>query len=67
MGALFPAFAFLTGNMIDSFDNNQDILNESRRNLYLYIGLGGVALVLGLVMYYSWTIVGEKQAIKCRK
>lgn len=67
MGAAFPVFGFLTGSMIDSFDNRSTLLEEASRNLFLYIGLGAAAMVLGAIMFSTWTILGERQVIKCRQ
>jgi hypothetical protein len=58
MGAAFPVFGFLTGSMVDSFDDEADLLQEASRNLFLYIGLGGAAMVTGAVMFSIWTILG---------
>ena len=66
MGACFPIFAFLTGDIIDSF-GEQEIMTAATNNLYKNLVVGGLAFVMGFTMFSAWTISGERQAVKCRK
>lgn len=67
MGAAIPIFAYLTGNMIDSFSTSSDIYAEAKQNLLYYIYLGVGALMVGTAMFSSWMIAGERQAARCRR
>jgi ATP-binding cassette, subfamily B (MDR/TAP), member 1 len=67
MGAAMPTFAFITGSMIDSFGQEGQVLDDARKNMYYYFGLGGLVLVVGSLSYASWMISGENQAVQCRK
>lgn len=67
IGVAYPAFAFITGETLDSYSSGPALLENAKRNLILYIGLGVISLILGTIMFYTWTIVGERQAIKCRR
>lgn len=67
MGAAIPIFAYLTGNMIDSFNTSNDIYAEAKKNLLYYIYLGIGALVVATVMFTSWMMAGERQAVRCRR
>ena len=66
MGAFFPIFAFISGNLIDSFGSDE-IASESAQAFFKGLVLGGIALVTGFAMFTSWTILGERQAVRCRK
>ncbi len=67
MGAAIPIFAYLTGNMIDSFTSRADAYEEAKKNMFYYIYLGIGALVAGTVMFAGWMISGERQGVKCRR
>ncbi len=58
MGTAVSLFSVITGNMIDSFSSSDNVLADARGNLYYYLGLGGLALLLGMAMYSSWMITG---------
>jgi hypothetical protein len=58
MGAALPVFAYLLGNMIDSFDQQTDLSQKTRQNLYYYLALGVAAFLLGTLMFFGWMILG---------
>jgi ATP-binding cassette subfamily B (MDR/TAP) protein 1 len=53
--------------MIDAFQNNSQIFEEAKKNLYYYLVLGVAAGVTAMAMFTGWTIAGERQSIECRK
>jgi ATP-binding cassette, subfamily B (MDR/TAP), member 1 len=67
IGVVLPAFAYLTGNMIDSFHDASTVEGTTKNNLYSYIGLGVGAFVVGTAMFFGWMLLGERQALRCRK
>lgn len=67
MGAVVPVFAFVTGNMIDSFGGTGDSSNDSLQNLYYFLILGAGAMVVATIMFAGWMISGERQAFRCRQ
>lgn len=67
MGTALPIFANITGSMIDSFGVNANRFEEARQNLLYFIYLGIGTLFMATAMYTTWSISGERQAIRCRK
>lgn len=58
MGAVIPIFAYLSGDMVDSFKSLEDLYEQTKKILYYYIFVGTIALVVGTVMYTFWMIAG---------
>lgn len=83
LGASYPMFSFLWGNMIDSFvivqNNpsnqsltpstivNPNIVDGTRTILIEFIYLGIGACLAGWAMFTTWMIAGSRQATQCRK
>lgn len=67
MGTAMPAFAYIWGNMTDSFSDDQSMVEASRSTMltFIYVGIG--AFAAGWLMFACWMITGERQAISCRK
>ena len=76
MGTGIPAFAYLWGQMTDSFAADAELevgkqvisIFESAREstlLFIYVAVG--VFVAGWLMYACWMIAGERQAIALRK
>ena len=58
MGSALPIFANITGKMIDSFAVNIDRYEDAKNNLFYFIYLGLGSLLVGTVMYATWSITG---------
>ena len=67
MGAVVPVFAFVIGNMIDSFGSNANSSNDALQNLYYFLILGAGAMIVATIMFAGWMISGERQAFRCRQ
>jgi ATP-binding cassette, subfamily B (MDR/TAP), member 1 len=67
MGTAVPVFALITGSMIDAFEDPNLIRSEAKDSMFYYLILGGVALVIGFIMFFGWMILGERQAARCRR
>jgi ATP-binding cassette subfamily B (MDR/TAP) protein 1 len=68
LGASYPLFSFLWGDMIDSLALvDADIIGESRKLLIRFIYLGVGACIVGWGMFTSWRIAGSRQASECKK
>jgi len=67
MGAAMPAFALLWGQMTDTFNDPNLIVDTARGIMFsfFYIGIG--AFVAGWGMFACWMITGERQGIACRQ
>lgn len=69
MGASMPAFAYIWGEMTDSFigSDADSMVDSSRDTMWIFFYLAAGALVSGWLMFACWMIVGERQGIACRK
>jgi hypothetical protein len=67
MGAIIPVYSFIAGNMIDSFANSSTASAAALTNLYYFIVLGVIAMIIGATMFAGWMITGERQAFRCRQ
>ena len=67
MGAALPLFYFITGDMINTFNEGDNIKSLALENLIRYIILAVSSLILGMIMFSFWMITGERQAMRCRK
>ena len=68
VGAALPSFAFLWGMITDDIVGGGDKMVEAARDsmlIFIYVGIG--IFFAGALMYSTWMIAGERQAIKCRK
>lgn len=66
IGAAFPIFSLLWGNMIDSFANKNSIIAETLKVLWNYLEIGAGAFVVGWIMNTSFAISASRQGGKCR-
>lgn len=62
-GTAIPIFAYISGSMIDAFQNSNQIYEEARKNLYYYLALAVGAGAMAMAMFTGWTIAGERQSI----
>ena len=72
MGAAFPAFAYIWGDMIDNFEENptdqgEAMVKQTRDTMLIFIYVGIGAFFAGWMMFGGWMITGERQGIACRK
>jgi hypothetical protein len=75
VGASYPVFAYLWGNLIDSFASidvtqinlgqNSSLVDPEIVQQVAYLGVS--TFIAGWGMYTSWRIAGERQAAVCRK
>lgn len=56
MGFSIPIMAFLTGDIIDSFASQSDILGQGKRNMLLFTYFGIGTLILGAIMSVTWNV-----------
>lgn len=66
-GAALPLFALLWGNMVDSFKTKEEMVDQAREMLLLFIYIGLGAATTGWIMITCWLTAGERQSIECRK
>lgn len=68
MGGALPSFSLLWGNMIDSFGGDgQQMVDSALESFLLFIYLGIGVFFVAWIMFATWMITGERQAIACRK
>ena len=58
MGAALPLFYFISGDMINTFNEGDDIKSSALENLIRYIVLAVSSLILGMIMFSFWMITG---------
>ena len=67
IGAAMPAFAYIWGEMTDSFQDEDEMVPAAKETMFLFIYIGIGAFAAGWIMFACWMIAGERQAITCRK
>jgi ATP-binding cassette, subfamily B (MDR/TAP), member 1 len=59
IGTAMPSFAFLWGNMTNTFGNSDSsLVEESKKIMIQFILIGVGAFVAGWLMYACWMIAG---------
>jgi hypothetical protein len=59
MGASLPIFAFLRGDMTDSFSQRgDDMVEKSRSIMFIFFIVAAGVLVAGWIMFAGWMIAG---------
>jgi hypothetical protein len=59
MGASLPIFAFLRGDMTDSFSREgNDMVEKSRSIMFIFFIVAAGVLVAGWIMFAGWMIAG---------
>lgn len=58
MGTALPAFALLWGQMTDSFDNFDEMVESAKNIMFQFIYIGAAAFVAGWGMFACWMITG---------
>lgn len=58
MGAAFPAFAYIWGQMTDSFGTADSMVAQSRSTMFTFIYVGIGAFFAGWLMFACWMITG---------
>jgi ATP-binding cassette subfamily B (MDR/TAP) protein 1 len=66
-GACMPIFAWLCGDMLNSFSEASSMVQESLDMFVLFIEIGIGVFGSGWIMIACWLITGERQSIRCRK
>lgn len=66
-GGISPVFTILWGQMTTYFNSHQDIRAQATHKMLEMCCLGAVGMITALVMYTTWMVTGERQAIRCRK
>lgn len=66
-GGISPVFTILWGQMTAYFNSHQDIRAQATHKMLEMCCLGAVGMLTALVMYTTWMVTGERQAIRCRK
>lgn len=67
MGASMPSFAYIWGNMTNSFSDANSMVDRSRETMLIFIYVGVASFFAAWIMFACWMITGERQAIACRK
>lgn len=67
IGVTMPAFAYIWGGMTDSFNDIDVIVEEAKQRMLIFIYIGIGALFAGWLMILTWTVVGERQGMACKK
>lgn len=57
-GAAMPLFALLWGDMLDSFKNKDQMVDQTKNMLLLFIYIGLAVFASGWLMIACWLITG---------
>ncbi|CAM9148636.1 unnamed protein product [Choristocarpus tenellus] len=69
---MFPMFVLLLGSTLDELGEpvpvgeTPSIKDETERFVVLFAIVGGISLLMGFIMVSTWSIAGERQALRIR-
>lgn len=67
LGITIPIFPLLWGNMFNSYNDINAMVDESKNLLFNFLYIGAAAIIAGWGMFACWIITGERQGIASRK
>lgn len=67
-GASIPLFNFLFGTMLDDINGDPASFDKAIKDTAIsFAVVGAIAVVIGTIQIYCWTVAGERQAQRFRK